>query len=162
MGQLDQTTLPTIRKRICDTLTAAELAAPNGVQAQTLRLIKCAMSDRDVSARSRGECAGCDDTDIQKLLATMVAQREVSAREYSDAGRISDAEREQDEIEVIDAFLPKPLQGEALSEAVAAVIVDLEASRLKDIGRCMTALRERFPDQIECGSAGKVLRMALG
>ncbi len=162
MGQLDKTMTMTIRQRLSQALAEAETAAPNGVQAQTLRLIKCAMTDRDVIARGRGNCSGCEEAEIQSLLETMVAQREVSAREYDDAGRIADAERERDEIEVIDAFLPKPLAGEALNLAVAAIVSELEASRLKDIGRCMSALRARFPGQIECGPAGKAVRAALG
>lgn len=161
MGQLDQTMTMTIRERLCRALTEAEQADADGVRAQTLRLVKCAMTDRDVTARSRGECSGCDDSEIQRLLETMVAQREVSAREYDDLGRIADAERERDEIEVIDAFLPKPLIGKALEDAVQAVVVELEASKLKDVGRCMSALRQRFPGQIECGPAGKAVRDAL-
>lgn len=161
MGQLDQTTPLTIRDRLCAALTEAEASDACSVSAQTLRLVKCAMTDRDVTARSRGECSGCEDGDILQLLETMVAQREVSAREYDDAGRIADAERERDEIDVITAFLPQPLKGAALEAAVSNVVADLEASKLKDVGRCMTALRERFPGQIECGTAGKAVRAAL-
>jgi len=161
MGQLDQTTTLTIRDRICAALSDAETSDVCSVRTQTLRLVKCAMTDRDVTARGRGACSGCEDTDILELLETMVAQREVSAREYDDAGRIADAERERDEIEVITAFLPQPLKGAALEEAVSKVVSDLEASKLKDVGRCMTALRERFPGQIECSTAGKAVRAAL-
>ncbi len=162
MGQLDKTTIMTVRQHLAQALTDAENTAPNGVRAQTLRLIKCAMTDRDVIARGRGDCSGCEEAEIQALLETMVAQREVSAREYDDAGRIADAEREREEIEVIDAFLPKPLAGEALDLAVETIVSELEASKLKDIGRCMSALRARFPGQIECGPAGKAVRAALG
>jgi len=162
MGQLDKTSTSTIRKRLCEAVSDAEAREPNGVRAQTLRLIKCAMTDRDVTARGRGECSGCEDIEIQKLLQTMVAQREVSAREYDDAGRIADAERERDEIDVIDEFLPKALAGADLETAVNAIVAELEATKLKDVGRCMTVLRERFPGRIECGPAGKAVRAALG
>ena len=162
MGQLDQTELLTIRHRLVASLDMAEKDDANGVRAQTLRLVKCAMTDRDVTARGRGDCGGCEDSEIIALLETMVAQRELSARQYDDAGRIEDAERERDEIEVISDFLPKPLKGDALALAVNAVVNDLAASKLKDVGKCMSALRERFPGQIECGPAGKAVRAALG
>lgn len=162
MGQSDKTVSSTIRYRLCQALGEAETQAPNGVRAQTLRLIKCALDDRDVTARQRGECSGCEEAELQRLLETMVAQREVSAGEYDEAGRIADAERERDEISVIDEFLPKPLSGEALELAVHKIVEELEATKLKDVGRCMSALRERFPGQIECGSAGKAVRNALG
>ena len=162
MGQMNLTEFSSLRARVCAALSAAESERADGVQAQTLRLIKCAMNDRDVMARGRGQCSGIDDGDILDLLETMVAQREASAREYDAAGRIADAERERDEIEVIEAFLPKPLTGEALAEAVRTVVADLEANKLKDVGRCMSALRERFPGRIECGPAGQAVRAALG
>ena len=120
------------------------------------------MRDRDVTARSNGNCSGCEETDITKLLHTMVAQREISAREYDEAGRINDAEREREEMEVIQSFLPAPLEGKALEQAVEAVVDDLEATKLKDVGRCMAALQERFPGRIDTGKAGKAVRQALG
>jgi len=63
---------------------------------------------------------------------------------------------------VIDEFLPKALAGEDLETAVNAIVAELEATKLKDVGRCMTVLRERFPGRIECGPAGKAVRAALG
>lgn len=161
MGQIDQTIPITIRDELCRALAEVEDATPNCVRAQTLRLVLCAITDRDVIARSKGTCSGCEETEIRKLLETMVAQREVSAREYDEAGRIADAERERDEIEVIEVFLPKSLSGAALETAVASVVAELDAKKLKDVGRCMLALRERFPGQIEGSSAGKIVREAL-
>ncbi len=162
MGQLDQTVQVTLRNRINFALSTAESQDANSVEAQTLRLIKCAMDDRDVIARSRGECSGCDNEVIVDLLETMAAQREQSIKQYDDNGRIVDAEREREELEIITAFLPKPLAGEALETAAAAVVNELQARKLKDVGRCMSALREKFPGQIECGPASKAVRAAIG
>lgn len=150
-----------LRQRLLEALEQAEASDPVSAEAQTLRLVKCAMTDRDVLARGRGDCNGCYDAELVDLLKTMVSQREVSATEYDNTGRIADAERERQEIEILSAFLPQPLQGEALKEAVQEVIGDLSAAKLKDVGRCMTALRERYPGRIECGSAGKAVRDAL-
>ncbi|MEM9054503.1 MAG: GatB/YqeY domain-containing protein [Pseudomonadota bacterium] len=162
MGQLDQTVQVTTRQRISAALKQAEAEDANGVRAQTLRLIKCAMTDRDVTARGRGDCAGCPEEAIQTLLETMAEQRERSIKQYDEAGRIVDAERERDELDVINEFLPKALAGEALEKAVASVVSELQARKLKDVGRCMSALRARFPGQIECGTASKAVRAAIG
>lgn len=162
MGQMDQTIQITLRQRIDAALKRAEADDANGVQAQTLRLVKCAMDDRDIIARKRGECSGCDNEVIQELLETMVAQREASIKQFDDAGRIADAERERDELDVLLEFLPKPLAGEALESAAAEVVSELQAEKLKDVGRCMTALRARYPGQIECGPASKAVRAAIG
>lgn len=162
MGQLDETLSNCVRTRLRAALAQAEKRDPDGVEAQTLRLVKCAWADRDVAARERGECSGCEDEELLSLLRVMVGQRERSAREYDQAGRILDAERERQEIEVIEAFLPKPLAGDDLDQAVQNVVSELEARKLKDMGRCMTALRQRYPGRIECGPAGKAVRAALG
>lgn len=161
MGSSTQIDKIGLRELLVNALAEAESKDPAGAEAQTLRLVKCAMTDRDVMARGRGECGGCVDTEVLNLLQTMVSQREVSAAEYDDAGRIADAERERQEIEILAAFLPKPLNGEALETAVNEVVDDLQASKLKDVGRCMTALRQRYPGRIQCSSAGKAVREAL-
>lgn len=162
MGQLDQTVQNTLRNRINSALERAESSDSNGVVAQTLRLVKCAMDDRDVIARARGECSGCDNDVIVELLEIMAEQRERSIKQYDDAGRIVDAEREREELDVINGFLPKPLAGEDLNVAAETVVRELHAQKLKDVGRCMTALRQKYPGRIECGPASKAVRAAIG
>lgn len=162
MGQLDQTVQITLRNRINSALERAESSDANGVVAQTLRLVKCAMDDRDVIARSRGECSGCDNEVIVELLEIMAEQREQSIKQYDDAGRIVDAEREREELDVINGFLPRPLAGDDLNVAAETVVRELRAQKLKDVGRCMTALRQKYPGQIECGPASKAVRAAIG
>jgi len=148
MGKLDTIPAPSLKTRLKDALATAELADPDGVEAQTLRLVKCAMNDRDVKARGKGQCSGCSDEELLSLFEVMIAQRE--------------AEREREEIEILSVFLPKPLEGDALKMAVRTVVSDLGAKKLTDKGRCMTALRKRYPGQIECGPAGKAVQQALG
>jgi len=162
MGQSDKTVQDTLRNRINAELDQAESVDANGVVAQTLRLVKCAMDDRDVLARGRGECSGCDDDVIVELLETMAELRERSIQQYDDAGRIVDAEREREELAVISNFLPTPLIGDALNVAAETVVRELRAQKLKDVGKCMTALRQKYPGQIECGPASKAVRAAIG
>lgn len=162
MGQMDQTIQITLRNRIDAALNQAESKDSCGVEAQTLRLIKCAMDDRDVIARKRGECSGCDNEVIEQLLETMAEQREKSIKQFDDAGRVADAEREREELDVIMSFLPEPLSGDALESAAAEVVTQLQARKLKDVGRCMTALRRKYPGRIECGPASKAVRAAIG
>lgn len=161
MGQIDEITQQSLKHRLCAALTAAEGVDEKSVRAQTLRLVKCAMDDRDSQARGSGECSGCPEAEIVQLLTTMVVQRERSAAEYDSNGRIADAERERDEIEVLSEFLPRKLEGDALDTAARDVVTFLGAQKLTDVGKCMSELRERFPGQIECGAAGKAVRRAL-
>lgn len=150
-----------LRQRLIAARDEAEAVDPDGVEAATLRLILCAVGDRDVTARKRGECAGCPELAMQDLLVTMARQRKLSARDYDEAGRIEEAERERAELAVIETFLPKKLTGDILELAVQEVVDDLEASKLKDMGRCMAELKARYPGRIETGSAGKAVREAL-
>lgn len=151
----------TLRDRLGDALNVAEVNDHDGVEAATLRLILCAVGDRDVSARERGECSGCPEQSMQDLLTTMAAQREASASEYDQSGRIEEAERERAELAVIQSFLPQKLSGDMLETVVREVVEALEASKLKDMGRCMHELKARYPGQIDTGSASKAVRAAL-
>lgn len=151
----------TLRQRLKAALAAAESENEQSVRTATLRLILCAAKDRDAIARGNGECAGCPDKHLLDLLNMMAEQREISAREYDDAGRINEAEREREELEIIRSFIPESLSGDDLNAAVKSVVTDLEATRLKDVGRCMVALKKRYPGKIDVGSASKVVRQAL-
>ncbi|WP_300998289.1 GatB/YqeY domain-containing protein [Hyphomonas sp.] len=161
MGREDLTACMGLKTRILQALRDESARTQNETRLNTLRLVECAIRDRDVCARGRGEGEGCPDTDVQRVLQTMVAQREEAAREHEEEGRIEEALRERDEIAIIQAFLPQPLAGKALDIAVKQVVDDLGASKLKDLGRCVTELKTRYPGQIEAASAGKAVRTAL-
>jgi len=151
-----------LKDRLRAALTSAEAIDSDSMEAQTLRLIRCAIEDRDATARGRGDCGGCPETAVRDVLRTMVVQREETAREYDESGRLEEAERERAEIEVIKQYLPAPLDGEALEAAVASVVEDLEATKLKDLGRCMAELKARYPDQLINGAASKAVKKARG
>lgn len=161
MGREDVSAYMGLRARILQALKDESDQAGDETRRATLRLIDCAIRDRDICARGRGEGAGCPDEDVRRVLETLVAQREASAREHDNEGRIEDAIREREEIDIIRDFLPRQLSGRALENAVRQVVDDLGASKLTDLGRCVTALKERYPGLIEASSAGRAVRTAL-
>lgn len=161
MGREDISACMGLKSRILQALKDESAQTDNDTRLHTLRLIECAIRDRDVCARGRGEGEGCPDTDVQRVLKIMIAQREEAASEHEEQGRLEDAIRERDEVSIIKAFLPQPLSGKALDIAVKQVVDDLGASKLKDLGRCVTELKDRYPGQIEAASAGKAVRTAL-
>ena len=73
----------------------------------TLRLINAAIKDREIAARGDGEEGGIGDEDILAILGKMTKQRKESVRAYEEGGRLDLAEREMNEIEIIEEFLPK-------------------------------------------------------
>ena len=161
MGREDTTECSGLKARILQALKNEIATGEPGSRLAALKLIECAIRDRDVCARGRGDSEGCADADVRSVLETMIAQREASARAHDDEGRFEDALRERDEIAIIKQFLPSPLSGAALDSAVNAVVTDLGASKLADLGRCVSALKARYPGLIESASAGKAVRTAL-
>ena len=161
MGREDNSTAMTLKARVVQALKSAEEDTTDTLRLTTLRLIAAAVRDRDVCARGRGAGEGCPDEDVRRVLETMVAQREASARQHDSVGLIEDAIREREEMAVIQQFLPSPLEGEALEAAVEQVVADLGASKLTDMGRCMSTLKARYPGLIQTCAASKAMRKAL-
>ncbi len=127
----------------------------------TLRLILAALKDRDIAERGKGNPTGLSDTQILALLRSMVKQREESIRLYEQGSRQDLADEERDEIGIIQQFLPQPLNEDEAKAAIEAIIVELEASSIKDMGRVMALLKERHAGRIDLSKAGALVRAQL-
>ncbi|MDQ0509541.1 GatB/YqeY domain-containing protein [Ancylobacter amanitiformis] len=126
----------------------------------TLRLVNAAIKDRDIEARGHGKDPLSDD-DLLGLLAKMIKQREESAKVYEEAGRADLATQEREEIVVIQHFLPTQLTEAEAQAAIAAVIGEIEAHGLKDMGRTMAALKERYTGVMDFGKASGTVKTLL-
>jgi len=126
----------------------------------TLRLINAAIKDRDIAARGAGKDA-LGDEDVLEILSKMVKQRKESARAYEDGGRLELAEQELEEIQIIREFMPQQLDNDAMNSVCAEVVESLGAAGLRDMGRTMAALKERYPGQMDFGQASKLVREML-
>ena len=131
------------------------------VAVSTIRLILAAIKDRDIAARDRGVTDGIADDEILSLLQTMVKQRNESIGLYEQGGRLDLVESEQAEIEVIRRFLPTPMSRQETQDAVNAVIADIGASGLKDMGRTMQVLRSQYVGKMDFGVASGMVKQAL-
>lgn len=127
----------------------------------TVRLILAAVKDRDIAARARGNAEGIGEADILQVLQTMVRQREEAIGLYRKGRREELAKKEEEEIEVIRGFLPRQLEDGELTEAVRAVAGELGAASLKDMGRTMSVLKERYAGRMDFAKASAALRAAL-
>ena len=128
----------------------------------TIRLILAALKERDIANRSETSREGVSDDEILSLLAKMVKQREESAAAYDGGGRPELANAERAEIKVIREFMPKQMSPEEAKAAIEKVIVDTGAASLKDMGKVMGALKERFAGQMDFAKAGAAVKEALG
>ena len=125
----------------------------------TLRLINCAIKDRDIAARERG-ADPVDDEGIRGILGKMIKQRRESARLYEEGHRLDLAEQERREIGIIERFLPVQMDEGGMREACAEAVRDAGAQGLRDMGKCMGVLKKRYPGQMDFGKAsGEVKRL---
>ncbi len=131
------------------------------VAVSTLRLIQAAIKDRDIAARSRSIDDGISDDEILQVLQTMVRQRHESIEMYKRGNRDELAEREAEEIKVIQSFMPRQLSETETEAAIDEVVAATGAETIKDMGRAMGALRERYAGQIDFGKAGAALKARL-
>ncbi len=127
----------------------------------TLRLISAAIKDRDIATRSEGNEEGATEAEVLAILGKMVRQRHESAKTYEEAGRIDLAERELSEVKVVEEFLPRQLDDQETSDAVDAAIAEVGAESIRDMGRVMGALKEKYTGQMDFGSAGPLVKQKL-
>ncbi len=125
----------------------------------TLRLINAAILARETSGAERIKRG---DSEIVDVMQKMVKQRQESFEIYEKAGRAELAAQEREEIEIITKYLPKQMSDIEAATAISALIKELEAATLKDMGRTMAALKQRFSGQMDFGKAGALVKRMLG
>ena len=149
-----------LRARLSEALTSA-MKAKDTRRVSTLRLIRAALKDRDIAARAEGNNDGLGDEDILNMLATMVRQRRDSIKLYEDGGRQELADQEREEIAVIESFLPQRLSDAEVKKASEKVIAELRAESLKDMGRTMAMLKERYAGRMDFGRTADIVKQLL-
>jgi uncharacterized protein len=126
----------------------------------TIRLIQSEIKTRDIANRGAGKGDASDD-EILQIMAKMVKQREESAKIYEDNARPELAAKERAEIVVVQDFMPKQLSEADARANVAAAIAEAGASGLKDMGKVMAVLKERYAGQMDFAKASAVLKELL-
>jgi uncharacterized protein len=146
-----------LRETIKADMTEA-MKARDERRVSTLRLINAAILARETSGAER---VTLGDPEIVDVMQKMVKQRQESLEIYEKAGRTELAAQERGEIEIITKYLPKQMSDIEAATAISALIKELEAATLKDMGRTMAALKQRFSGQMDFGKAGAVVKKLL-
>jgi hypothetical protein len=149
-----------LRSRLKDALKDS-MKSQDTLAVSTLRLILAALKDRDIAARGKGDPDGIVDDEILEMLQKMVRQRRDSIEMYTKGGRDELAEREANEITVIERFLPQAIGEDEMRAAIDAVVAELSASSIKDMGRVMAELKQRFAGQMDFGKASAIVKELL-
>jgi uncharacterized protein len=150
-----------LRQRLNDALKEA-MKSKNARATSTCRLILAALKDRDIANRTAAARDGIADEDILKLLQSMIKQRRDSIEAYTKGNRPELAQQEQEEIDIIQTFLPKQMSDAEIEAAVDTAVKDAEASSLKQMGAVMALLRERHAGSMDFAKAGARVKARLG
>ena len=149
-----------LRENFKDDLKLA-MKARNERATSTLRLIQAALKDRDIAARGRGKMDGIDEAEILSMLQSMIKQRRESIEQFEKGGRPELARQEQEEIAVIEGYLPQQIGDAEAEKAVKDLIAELGAASIKDMGRTMAALKERYAGRMDMTKASALVKQAL-
>ena len=144
-----------MRDRLMAEMNAA-LKAQNKPRLSALRLIRAALQERDIAAKTP-----IPDQEVPALLQKMIKQRRESLAIYEKAGRKEQAEQEATEIAVIEEFLPKQMNETEAKEAVAAALKEVGATSPKEMGKVMAVLKERYAGQMDFGKASGLVKELL-
>ena len=148
-----------LRQEISQALTSA-VKAQDKRRMSTLRLVMAAVKDRDIANRTAGKDP-VGDEELLGILGKMVKQREESARIYEEGSRLELAEAEREEIAIIAEFLPQQMTEEEMKQACADVIAEIGAQGLRDMGKCMAVLKERYAGKMDFTKASALVKSLL-
>lgn len=142
-----------MREQLTHSLKAA-MKARDTQRISTIRLINAAIKDRDIAVRSEENVNGVTDEEILSILAKMIKQRQESAKQYEEAGRIELAKQELSEIGIIETFLPKQMTENEMIETVDQTIQEIKAVSIRDMGKVMGVLKQKHAGIMDFSRAG--------
>ncbi len=128
---------------------------------QTIRLILAALKDRDIAARPKGITAIPDD-EILQMMNSMIKQRRESIEMFEKGNRPELAQKEQEEIEIIQGFMPEQMDEAAVAAAVKEAVAETGAASVKDMGKVMAVLKEKYAGRMDFSRVSGVVKQTLG
>jgi hypothetical protein len=149
-----------LREQFNDRLKEA-MKAKDSRRVSTLRMVLAALKDKDIAARTETSREGISDDDVLGLLAKMIKQREESAAAFEQGHRPELAKSEQEEIAIIRAFMPRQMDADEAKAAIQGVIAEVGAASMKDMGKVMAALKERYAGQMDFSKASGMTKDLL-
>jgi uncharacterized protein len=147
-----------LKERFTEDLTAA-MKSKDALRTSVLRMIKSAIRMKEVETTG----APIDDPQVMQVLGSMIKQRKDSIEKYTAGARPDLAEKEQQEIDIIEGYLPRPLTRDEVAAEVLLAIEETGATSPKDFGRVMKAAMARFKGHVVDGKlVGELVRERLG
>ena len=155
-----QANLMSLRQQLSDSMKEA-MKAKDAKRLATVRMMLAALKDRDIAARTETSRDLLGDDEILSLMAKMIKQREESATAFDAGNRPELAAGEREEIAIIRSFMPAQMDEAGVKVAADTVIAELGASSIKDMGKVMAAMKERYAGQMDFGRASSLVKDRL-
>ena len=149
-----------LREKINKQFSTA-LKNKNKALVSTMRLILTAIKERDIAARTSKKKEKVNDAEILKVLRKMKKQRRDSAYLYKKGRRQELFEIEEAEIKIIDSFLPTQLNEDETKKVCKEMIESLGASSIKDMGKIMGSLKQKYSDSIDFSKVNIIVKGLL-
>jgi len=128
----------------------------------TLRLIKSAIKDKDISSRSSENKDGIKETEILSLLINLIKQRKDSIEQFQKAKRDDLIKNEQSEIDIINIYLPHQKSEEETEKIINDLIKNNNMENIKDMGKLMSLIKNDYAGEVDMGLVGKIAKSKLG
>jgi uncharacterized protein len=149
-----------LREKFTDALKES-MKAKNVLGVSTVRLMIAKLKEADIEARGKGQMDGIDDGRIQQMLQGMIKQRRESIALYEQGKRMDLADKERGEIAIIEGFLPKQMSDAEAEAAVKEIVAATGAAGIKDMGKVMAAIKERYTGQLDGAKASAIVKKLL-
>ena len=149
-----------LRQTLNDSMKEA-MKSKDAKRLATVRLILAALKDRDIAARTETSRDLLGDDEILSLMAKMIKQREESATAFDAGNRPELAAGEREEIAIIRSFMPAQMEEAGVKAAAQAVVAELGATSIKDMGKVMAAMKERYAGQMDFARASAIVKACL-
>ena len=127
-----------------------------------LRLIRSAIKDKDISSRSSENKEVISDTEILTLLISLIKQRKDSIEQFQKANRDDLLKIEQNEIDVINQYLPNQKTEEETEIIIDNLIKANNLENLKDMGKLMGFVKKDYPGEVDMGLVSRIAKSKLG
>ena len=127
----------------------------------TLRLIRSAIKDKDISTRTSENKEGINDTEILSLLINLIKQRKDSIEQFHKAKRDDLIKNEQSEIEIIKEYLPQQKTQEETEKIINEIIISNNLESIKDMGKLMSIIKNDYTGEVDMGLVGKIAKSKL-
>src|SRR6056300_325169 len=127
----------------------------------TLRLIRSAIKDKDISTRTSKNKEGVNDAEILSLLINLIKQKKDSIEQFQKAKRDDLIKNEQSEIEVIKDYLPQQKTEEEIEKIIDEIIKNSDLKSIKDMGKLMSIIKNDYAGEVDIGLVGKIAKSKL-